>query len=144
MSESFDAKQLVDRYIAQWNEADPATRGGLVRQLWAADGIHVLVDPPQEMREAAAALAFPVPPLEVRGHEALDARVTRAYDMFIAPGEHVFAGVGEPQVLRSDIVGLRWAMLDLRTRERLGGGLDVLSLDGDGRIRTDHQFIDMN
>jgi hypothetical protein len=139
-----DPKQLVDSYVAQWNEPDPDVRAELIRRLWAADGLHVLVNPPQEMREAAASLAFPVPPLEVRGHEALIARVARAYDMFIASGDHVFEATGEPHVLRPNLVGLRWTALETRTRERTGGGFDVLSLDDDGRIRTDHQFVDMS
>ncbi|MFI0486523.1 hypothetical protein [Actinomadura sp. 9N215] len=142
MSNPIDVKRLVDGFVAQWNEPDPAARSALVRRLWAPDGVHVLVDPPQEMREAAASLAFPVPPLEVRGHDALDARVTRAYDMFIASGDHVFEAAGDPSVLSPDVVALRWTMLSTRTRETVGGGLDVLSLDGEGRIRTDHQFID--
>src|SRR4051812_46120075 len=83
MSNELDVKVLADRYVAQWNEPDPAARSALIRELWAHDGIQVLVDPPQEIREAAEQLAFPVPPLEVRGHDALDARVTRAYEMFV-------------------------------------------------------------
>jgi hypothetical protein len=40
--------------------------------------------------------------------------VSRGHEMFIAPGEYVFEA---------------------------GGGLDVLALGSDGRIRTDYQFI---
>ncbi|MFI0412211.1 hypothetical protein [Actinomadura sp. 3N508] len=144
MSNPLDAKRVADGFVAQWNEPDPATRSALVRRLWAHDGAHILIDPPQEMREAAASLAFPVLPLEARGHEALIARVTRAYDMFIASGENVFEADGEPAVLQSNVIALRWTMLSTGTREVLGGGLDVLSLDDDGRIRTDHQFIAPN
>ncbi|RFU40336.1 hypothetical protein DZF91_17655 [Actinomadura logoneensis] len=133
---------LADRYTALWNEPDAGRRSELVRELWADDGVHVLADPPQEVREAAARLAFPVPPLEVRGHQALDARVTRAYEMFIEPGEHVFEAAAEPVTLRADVVAVRWAMVETGTGKSVGGGLDVLRLDGDGRIRTDHQFID--
>jgi hypothetical protein len=32
-------------------------------------------------------------------------------------------------------------MVTTGTREAVGGGVDVLALDADGRIRTDHQFI---
>ncbi|MFD0687167.1 hypothetical protein [Actinomadura fibrosa] len=142
MSGAFDAKEIADRYVAQWNESDPGVRGALIRELWARDGVQVLVDPPEQIREAAAGLAFPVPPLEVRGHDALDARVGRAYDMFVAAGEHVFAAVGEPVVLLPNVVAVRWTMVPASGGEPAGaGGLDVLALDGDGRIRTDHQFI---
>ena len=136
-----DTKQLIDRYVAQWNEPDPAARSALIDELWAPGALHVLVDPPQEVRDAAAALAFPAPPLEVRGLAALNARVTRAYEMFVAPGEHVFEAAAEPAVLLPDVVAVRWSMVATGTREPVGGGLDVLALDADGRIRTDHQFI---
>ncbi|RKS79233.1 hypothetical protein BZB76_0683 [Actinomadura pelletieri DSM 43383] len=141
MSPSVEAKQLVERYVAQWNEPDPTVRSKIIRELWAPDGVHVLVDPPQAMREAATALAFPVPPLEVRGHEALDVRVAHAYTMFLASGEHFFEAASEPSVLLPHVIAFRWAMLTTGAREVVGGGLDVLALDDEGRIRSDHQYI---
>ncbi|WP_188191865.1 hypothetical protein [Nonomuraea sp. SYSU D8015] len=141
MSNAVDVKHLADRYVAQWNEPHPAARSALIREVWAPDGIQVLVDPPEAIRDAAAALAFPVPPLEVRGHDALTARVTRAYEMFVAPGEHVFEAAEEPFLLLPGVLGIRWSMVSTRTGERVGGGLDILALDEEGRVRTDHQFI---
>jgi hypothetical protein len=141
MSNPLDVQQWADRYIAQWNEPDPATRSALIRELWAPDGVQVLVDPPEEIRNAATALAFPVPPLEVRGHVALDARVTRAYEMFVEPGEHVFEAAEEAYPLMPNVLAIRWSMVSTRTGEAVGGGLDILALDDDGRLRTDHQFI---
>jgi hypothetical protein len=142
MSDQLDVKVLADRYVAQWNEPDPAARSALIRRLWARDGIQVLIDPPQEIREAATRLAFPVPPLEVRGLDALDARVTRAYEMFVAPGEYIFQARGDAFLLLPNLVGVRWSMVSARSVEAVGGGLDILALDGDGRIHTDHQFIE--
>ncbi|GAA4979981.1 hypothetical protein HD597_011905 [Nonomuraea thailandensis] len=141
MSNTFDVQQWAGRYVAQWNEPDPATRSALIRELWAKDAVHILTDPPEAIRDAAAAIAFPVPPLEVRGHDALDARVTRAYEMFVEPGEHVFETAGEAVALLPRVVGVRWSMVSVRTGETVGGGLDVLVLDGDGRVLSDHQFI---
>ncbi|MES9605462.1 hypothetical protein [Actinomadura sp. NPDC000929] len=136
-----DVKQVADRYLAQWNEPDPAARSALIRKLWAPDALHVLVNPPEEVRDAAAALAVPAPPLEVHGHHALDARVARAYEMFVAPGEHVFEIAEEPSVLLPHVVAVRWSMVTVDGGEAVGGGLDVLYLDEDGRVRTDHQFV---
>ncbi|MET7334724.1 hypothetical protein [Nonomuraea sp. NPDC005650] len=144
MSNPLDIKQWADRYVAQWNEPDPAARAALIREVWAFDGVQVLVDPPQEIREAAAGLAFPVPQLEVRGHDALNARVTRAYEMFVASGEHAFERAEEASLLLPNVLGVRWSMVSTRTGQTVGGGLDILTLDGDGRIRTDHQFIGVN
>ncbi|SNR41622.1 hypothetical protein [Actinomadura mexicana] len=136
-----DVKQVADRYLAQWNEPDPAARSTLIREMWAPDATHVLVNPPEAVRDAAAALGVPAPPLEVHGHRALDARVARAYEMFVAPGEHVFEIAEEPVVLLPHVIAVRWAMVTADGGEAVGGGLDVLYLDGDGRIRTDHQFV---
>jgi hypothetical protein len=141
MSSEFDAERLVARYVAQWNEADPAARTALIRELWARDGTQVLLDPPEEIRQAAASLAFPVPPLEVRGHEAMDARVARAHEMFVASGEYVFEAAGAAPFLLPHVIGVRWAMVSKRDGEVVGRGLDILALDDDGKIRTDHQFI---
>ncbi|MGH3407452.1 MAG: hypothetical protein ACRDRJ_33875, partial [Streptosporangiaceae bacterium] len=43
---SLDISQWADRYVAQWNEPDPAARAKLIRELRADDGLQVLVDPP--------------------------------------------------------------------------------------------------
>ncbi|MEU8118833.1 hypothetical protein AB0C21_08990 [Spirillospora sp. NPDC049024] len=138
---SIEVKQVADRYLSLWNEPDPAARSALIREAWAPDAVHVLVNPPEEARNAAAALAVPPAPLEVHGHSALDARVARAYEMFVAPGEHVFEIAEEPFVLMPHVVGIRWAMVPVGGGEAAGGGVDVLYLDDDGRIRTDHQFV---
>ncbi|WP_026413568.1 hypothetical protein [Actinomadura oligospora] len=134
-------RDVAERFTALWNEPDAARRSAAIRELWADDGVQVLVDPPVEIRDAARGLAFPVPTLDVRGHEALDARVSRAYEMFVAPGEHVFEATAEPVVLMPDVLAVRWSMVSKETGEPAGSGLDVLTLDADGRIRTDHQFI---
>ena len=62
-----DLQQLVDRYVALWNEPDPDIRRHAIRELWAPDGFQVLVDPPEEVRDAADRLAFAMPTLEVHG-----------------------------------------------------------------------------
>lgn len=73
-----DLDDLPHRYVALWNEPAAETRAELIRELWRHDGVQVLVDPPQAIRDAAANLEFPVPSLAVRGLDALEARVARA------------------------------------------------------------------
>src|SRR5262245_59788311 len=80
-----DPHELVSRYVAVWNQADAELRRKAIHDLWAKDGGHVL-QPPQEMRQAAAGLGFPAPVLEARGHDELEVRVTRAYEEFVAQG----------------------------------------------------------
>ena len=138
-----DPQEFADRYVALWNEPDPATRRRMIRELWAPGGAQVLVDPPVEMRDAADRLAFPHPTLEVRGYDAIEARVSRAYEMFIAPGEYVFEFGGDASRLLGNVVSLNWSMVSRADREKAGGGLNVVALGDDGRIRLDYLFVEV-
>ncbi|MER7707762.1 hypothetical protein ABTX81_33315 [Kitasatospora sp. NPDC097605] len=132
------AQQIADRYVALWNEPDPKRRREAIEELWAADGVHLL-QPPEDMRERAAELGFADSVLEARGHDALERRVTRGYEQFVAGGEYAFRGQG-PAILVGDALKLTWVMVRPGEDEVLGGGVEVLVLDGDGRITTDYQF----
>jgi hypothetical protein len=142
-----DHKTLVDfsrRWFALWTEADAHTRSTQVADLWATTGAQVLVDPPQEVRDAASAVAFPVPRFEVRGHDEIERRVTRAYAMFVEPGEYTFKPAGGGAVLLAPgLVGLAWEMVALADGTVAGSGYDVIVLDDDGRILLDHQHVAM-
>jgi hypothetical protein len=137
-----DLQKFVETYMSLWNEPDPDVRSKLIRELWAPTGGQVLVDPPQEVREAAGGLSFPVPPLEVHGYEQLEARVTRAYEMFIAPGEYVFSLGTNISRLLDHVITFDWKMKDAKTGDAVGGGVDVVELDEDGRIQVGYQFIE--
>jgi hypothetical protein len=141
MRTSEQLNQLVDRYISLWNDPDPAVRRKLIHEVWRPDGAEVLVDPPQEIREAAKNLEFPIPTLDVHGYDALEARVTRAYDMFIAPGEYVFRRHGEVSELLDHVIVYKWDMVTVADGEPVGGGAGILVLDGDDRIRVIYQTI---
>jgi hypothetical protein len=145
MTKQLDQTALADftrRWFALWTEADPHARSKQVADLWATNGAQVLVDPPQAMRDAVNELAFPVPRLEVRGHDEMDRRVTRAYEMFIEPGEYTFtASDGDAVLLAPALVGLAWDMVTVADGTVVGSGYDVLVLDDNGRILLDHQHI---
>src|SRR5919106_2271203 len=114
MTKQLDHQALVDftrRWFTLWTEADPQARSKQVVDLWATNGAQVLVDPPQAMQEAATELAFPVPRLEVRGHDEIDRRVTRAYTMFVEPGVHTFTAAGDAVLLAPGLLGLGWDMV---------------------------------
>ncbi|WP_028798874.1 hypothetical protein [Streptomyces sp. 142MFCol3.1] len=137
---AFDAQDLIERYIGVWNEPDPEIRRKTVHGLWAEDGLHVL-RPPQEMHDRAVALGFGTVVLEARGHEELHARVTRAYEEFVAPGTYLFR-IQEPARVLRDVITFRWESFD-RVEDRVtGGGLEFLVLGEDGRIEADYQFVD--
>jgi hypothetical protein len=144
MTTQLDHHALVDftrRWFALWTEADPQARSRQVADLWAPSGAQVLVDPPQAMREAATALAFPVPRLEVRGHAEIERRVSQAYALFVESGVHTFRAAGDAVLLAPALVGLEWKMVTVADGTVAGSGYDVIVLDDDGRILLDHQYI---
>jgi SnoaL-like domain len=69
--------ELIDRYLAAWNEADPARRAALIEQVWAADGR--LIDPPLAAEghagigDMAAALQAQFPGHQFRRASGIDA-----------------------------------------------------------------------
>lgn len=135
-----DLRDLTGRYVAVWGEPDPERRRAAIRALWSDDAVHVL-QPPLELRRAAAGLGFDRLVLEARGHAELEARVARAYQEFVAPGTYVFRSRGDADRLR-DVVKFRWEMVPRDGGPAAGAGLEILVLGADGRIAGDYQFIE--
>jgi len=135
-----DVSDLTSRYVAAWNEPDPARRRQAIEGLWAEDGSHVL-QPPAEFRQAAAGLGFSSAALEARGHDELEVRVTRAYQDFVAPGEFTFRPRDNAGVLRN-VVKFSWEMVPSGGGQAAATGLEILILGPDGRIEADYQFIE--
>lgn len=79
--------------------------------------------------------------MEARGHRALDLRVTRAYEEFVAPGTFVFHLRGNADRLR-DVVKFHWEMTSRDGGEAAAIGLEILFLGPDGRIASDYQFLE--
>ena len=134
-----NSAEIADRYVAVWNEPDPSVRRTLIRELWASGGVQVL-EAPEAMREGAARYAMSAL-LEARGHDQLEQRVARAYEEFVAPGEFSFRSRGNAARL-GDLLKFNWEMVSTNGGDVAAVGLEVLELDGDGRIRTDYQFIE--
>jgi hypothetical protein len=135
-----DLKNLTDRYVSVWNQPDAQRRRSAIRELWSADAVHV-VRAPQEMRQAAERLGFDRLVLDARGHDALEFRVTRAYEEFVAPGTFVFQSRGDAERLH-DVVKFGWEMVPRAGGDVAGAGLEILVLGADGRIVSDYQFIE--
>lgn len=135
-----DPNELADRYVALWNEPDPDRRRQLIAELWTEDGVHIL-QPPQEIREIAARPGIGLSAtLEARGHAALEARATSAYEEFVAPGAFSFRRRDNVERV-ADVVKFSWEMIST-DGEVAGLGLEFLVLGPDGRIRRDYQFIE--
>jgi hypothetical protein len=83
-----DPNELAERYTAVWMEPDGDRRRQAIADVWSDDAIHIL-QPTQEVYEAAAERAVN-PTWQVRGHDELEARVTSAYEDFVATGQMSF------------------------------------------------------
>jgi hypothetical protein len=110
---------LADRYLAAWNEADPAARRALVEEVFAED------------------VTYTDPMAEVAGRDALDATIAAVQGRF--PG-WVFRLAG-PADAHHDQVRFTWH-LGPEGAEPPVVGSDVAVTDGDGRIRTVLGFLD--
>jgi hypothetical protein len=113
----FDA--VAERYVAIWNQTDPAARRALLEEACTDDVTYV--DP----------LA------DVAGREAFDGLVGAAQGQF--PG---FAfSVGGPVDGHHDVARFTWH-LGKPGEDPLVEGFDVVELAGDGRIRAVRGFLD--
>jgi hypothetical protein len=116
--------ELVDRYVALWNEPDVERRRQSIAELWAEDGAHF------------------TPSLEVHGHAALEARVAGAHEKWVKTGGFVFKSAQNADG-HHDTVRFNWEMVPAAGGEPAAVGFDFLMLGDDGRIRLDFQFLDM-
>src|SRR5689334_7016347 len=80
---------LADRYVAVWNETDPAARRQMIAALFAADGVHY------------------VGTREARGYAALEQRITGSYEKNVRDRGNRFRAVPNAQALR-DAVTFNW------------------------------------
>jgi hypothetical protein len=97
MTETAD---IIDRYVAVWNEPDPAVRRTAIATIWAPGGVEFL--------EAGT---------QYRGHQELAERVTRAYEAFVASGKYDVTSGGDA-ARHDDITGIHghWSGSDLDRR----------------------------
>ncbi|MGI5521099.1 nuclear transport factor 2 family protein [Micromonospora sp. CA-259024] len=116
-----DINEFVDRYVGVWNEPDPDARRKTITELWAEDGV--------EATESA----------EHRGHTAIEARVTEAYEEFVKAGGFVFISVNDAEG-HHNAIRFTTRMVPASGGDIAWTGLVVALLDQDGRIRYDYQF----
>jgi hypothetical protein len=131
-------KDLAENYVAIWNEPNPERRRRGIAEIWTEDAVHIL-EPPEQVREAAAALKTEAT-FQVRGHAELEERVGRAYEEFIAGGENTFRAQDAGARI-GNVVKFRWEMVT-KAGDVAGVGLEFVTLAADGRIETDYQFIE--
>jgi hypothetical protein len=112
-------QDLADRYIAAWNETDPAARRRLVDASWAEDA------------------RYTDPLVAAEGRDAVDATLGAVQAQF--PG--LVFRLGGPVDAHHDIARFTWE-LGPAEGEALVVGFDVLVADAEGRIAQVHGFLD--
>ncbi len=111
--------EVIDAYIATWNERDPKVRRSLVDQVFAEDARYV-------------------DPLAVaEGRDAIDATVAAVQRQF---PEFVFR-LGDSLDAHHELARFTWE-LGPEGVEPVVIGFDVAVLEAGGRIRTVHGFLD--
>ena len=113
---------VADRYVAVWNESDPAARRKSIVERWAPDGVHYV-----RTREA-------------RGYDALEKRITGSYEKNVRDAGHRFRPARNAQTLHN-VVTFNWEMIPAGGSEVLAVGLEFLVLDDRSQIVADYQFI---
>jgi hypothetical protein len=116
-----ELSQFVERYVEVWNEPDADVRRKTIEALWAPDGANYTVN------------------AEAVGYDALEKRVTKAYESYVGSGQYRFR-LAEPPVTHHHGMKVQWEMIDQSDDTVASIGLEFLVLDG-GRIVSDHQFI---
>ncbi len=110
---------LVENYLACWNETDPAARRALIDRHWSADP------------------SYRDPMVQVRGRDALDTTIGAVQQQF--PG-FVFTPGGAVDA-HHDQARFTWN-LGPAGAEPLVVGFDVVVTDAEGRIETVLGFLD--
>jgi len=112
---------FVDRYIAMWNDPDPAQRRATIEAQWAPDAGNYTLN------------------IDAEGLDGIEARVTDAYEKYVGTGGHRFQS-HQPPVAHHGAVRIWWEMVTVPDGRIAAVGQEFLVLDEDGRIRSDHQF----
>jgi nuclear transport factor 2 (NTF2) superfamily protein len=113
--------EMIRSYVASWNDSDPLKRDRAIETTWSPDGIY---------RNTTA---------EFEGYDGIARAVTAAHDAFVANG-FVFTLANVDT--NHDAVRYRWEMLPASGGEPDSIGTHVAVLGTDGRLVSDHQFID--
>jgi hypothetical protein len=113
--------EMIRSYVASWNESDPTKRDLIIKKTWSRDGIY---------RNVTA---------EFEGYDGIARAVTAAHDAFVANG---FVFTLASVDTNHDAVRYRWEMLPAGGGEPDSIGTHVAVVGTDGRLVSDHQFID--
>ncbi|MGJ0120960.1 nuclear transport factor 2 family protein [Williamsia sp. MIQD14] len=119
-TDTIDLDDLVDRYLAIWNDTDPAGRRGKIDTLFAGDGRYV----------------DPLATASGRGE----------FDELVDGAQRQFAGLtfrrGRVFDAHHDLARFTWELVTGPDAEPIAVGFDVVEVDSTGRITRVSGFID--
>ncbi|MEV4445307.1 MULTISPECIES: nuclear transport factor 2 family protein [Streptomyces] len=113
-------ENAVARYFEAWNATDRDALAKAVAAAWSTDG------------------SYTDPLAEVRGHDGIAAVIAAAHEQF--PG-FSFRPAG-PVDGHHDIARFGWELVNEADGAAPVAGFDVITLDGEDRIRSVHGFLD--
>jgi SnoaL-like domain len=116
-----DINTTIEKFVSSWNEPDAAVRRQVIDEVWSQDGVY---------RNAAS---------EYPGRAGIAQAVDEAYQAFGANG-FVFRLASIDT--NHDAVRYRWEMVPAAGGEPDSVGTHVAMVGQDGRLVSDHQFID--
>jgi len=114
------ATDLIDRYVAVWNEPDRDMRRRRIESVWAPDGT----------------TCYRL--LDARGYEAIEARVAGSWERWLRESKYIFRAVRTASHHRA--VKFDFAMVATADGKIEAQGLCYLLLDDNDRIAHDYQF----
>lgn len=112
-------QEMIDRYIASWNESDPERRRALVDHVWAAGA------------------TYTDPMVQLAGRDQIDQAIAAVQDQF--PGMR-FSLAG-PVDANHNQARFTWH-LGPAGGEPVVIGFDVAVSDGNGQLSSVHGFLD--
>jgi hypothetical protein len=112
--------EVIDRYVAVWNESNMDQRRRRIRSAWAPDGT----------------TCYRL--LDACGYDAIEGRVTGSWDKWLREGKHIFRP--RHTACHHDVVKFDFVMVRVPDGEVEADGLSFLVLDPDGCIAHDYQF----
>ncbi|MFF3659166.1 nuclear transport factor 2 family protein [Streptomyces olivochromogenes] len=113
-------ESAVARYFEAWNATDRDALAKAVAAAWSTDG------------------SYTDPLAEVHGHDGIAAVIAAAHEQF--PG-FSFRPAG-PVDGHHDIARFGWELVNEADGTAPVAGFDVITLDGEDRIRSVHGFLD--
>ena len=115
-----ETSDLVDRYLAMWNEPEPIIRRRQIAELWAHDGLLI--------RDTSVS----------EGPVAIEAETTKMHNAHVANG--LVPSSAKNTHAHHNLVKLKWKATGSRDGAVSAAWSDLLILDENGRIRCDYQF----